>query len=91
MATATNIDIKQKLSSSHANRLNVNSNHLKFGERIDISANSTPIKTFSNHSFSSIDLTIFPETKLQFNVPTVKVTFLPSFKPKVTHNISSYQ
>jgi hypothetical protein len=40
---------------------------------------------------SSVDPTIFPEAKLQFNVPTFKVNYLITFKPKVSHNISPYK
>jgi hypothetical protein len=73
MATATNIDVKQKLqnTSSPTTKSNITPNHLNFSEKIHISANGTPIKTFTNHPFSSIDPTIFPKAKLQFNVPTV--------------------
>jgi hypothetical protein len=91
MIAVANIDVKQQLSSSHIKRLSVTSNCPKFGEKIHISVNSIPIKTFTNSLFSSIDPIIFPKAKLQFNVPIVKVTFPPSFKLTVFHNISSYQ
>jgi hypothetical protein len=60
-------------------------------ERIDISANGTPIKTIFNRPFFSVDLIIFPEAKLQFNVPTVKINYLTTFKSTVSHNTSSYK
>jgi hypothetical protein len=66
-------------------------NYLNFGEKIHISANGTPIKIFSNRLYSSVDPTIFFETKLQFNVSTVKVNYPITFKPKVFHNISPYK
>jgi hypothetical protein len=92
MATATNIDVKQKLQSfSSTTKSNVTPNHPNFGEKIYISANDTPIKTFTNRPYSFIDPIIFPEAKLQFNVSTVQVNYLTSFKPKVSHNISSYK
>jgi hypothetical protein len=93
MATVTNIDVKQKLPSSSSNTKNPNitPNYPNFGEKVHISDNGTPIKTFANHSFFSIDPIIFPEAKLQFNVLTVKVNYLITFKPKVFHNISPYQ
>jgi hypothetical protein len=93
MATATNIDIKQKLhtSSSSTNKPEVIPNRPNFSEKVHLSTNGTSIKTFSNHPFSSIDPTIFPKTRLQFNVPTVKVNYPIFFKPKVSHNISSYK
>jgi hypothetical protein len=56
MATATNIDIKQKLqSSSNTNKPNVTPNHPNFGEKIHISTNSTSIKTFTDHSYFFVD------------------------------------
>jgi hypothetical protein len=66
MATVTNIDIKQKLqtSSSSITKPGVTPNHLNFGEKVHLSANDTPIKTFSNRPYSSIDPTIFPEARL---------------------------
>jgi hypothetical protein len=65
MVMVTNIDIKQKLqSSSNINKSNVTPNHSNFGEKIHISANGISIKTFTNHSYSSVDPTIFPEAKL---------------------------
>jgi hypothetical protein len=93
MTTATNIDIKQKLqtSSSSITKPGVTPNHPNFGEKVHLSANGTPIKTFSNILYSSIDPTIFPEARLQFNVPTVKVNYPISFNPKVSHNISLYR
>jgi hypothetical protein len=93
MTIATNIDIKQKLqtSSSPITKPEVTPNHLKFGEKVHLSANGTPIKTFSNWPYSFIDPTIFPETRLQFNVPTVKINYPIFFNPKVSHNISSYK
>jgi hypothetical protein len=89
MATAVNIDINQNLPSS-TKKPSVTSNLPNFRERIHISANGTPIKTFSNRSFSSVDPKIFPEAKLQFNVPTGKINYPLTFKPKVFHNTSSY-
>jgi hypothetical protein len=77
--------------SSSTNKPEVIPNHSNFGEKVHLSANGILIKTFSNRLFSSIDLTIFPEARLQFNVPTVKVNYPISFKPKVSHNISSYK
>jgi hypothetical protein len=93
MATATNIDIKQKLQtpSSSTTKPGITPNHPKFGEKVHLSANGTPIKTFSNQPFSLINPTIFPEAKLQFNVPTVKVNYPIFFNPKVSHNISPYR
>jgi hypothetical protein len=93
MTTATNVDIKQKLQPSFSNtsKPNITPNHSNFDEKVHISANGIPIKTFSNHPYSSVDPTIFPEAKLQFNVPTVQVNYSITFKPKVSHNISSYK
>jgi hypothetical protein len=92
MATATNIDIKQKLQTfSNTSKSNVIPNHLKFGEKVHISVNGILIKTFSNRPYFSIDPTIFPKTKLQFNVPTVQVNYPITFKPKVSHNIYPYK
>jgi hypothetical protein len=93
MATATNVDIKQKLqpSSSNTNKPNVMPNHPNFGEKVHISANDTLIKTFSNHPYSFVNPTIFSEAKLQFNVSTVQVNYPITFKLKVSHNISSYK
>jgi hypothetical protein len=93
MTTATNVDVKQKLPSSFFNTKNPNviPNHPNFGEKVHISDNGTPIKTFSNCPFSSVDPIIFPKTKLQFNVPTIKINYPTTFKPKVSHNISSYK
>jgi hypothetical protein len=78
-------------SSSSTTKSEVIPNHPNFSEKVHLSANDTPIKTFSNRPYSSVDITIFPEAKLQFNVPTVKVNYLITFKPKVSHNISSYK
>jgi hypothetical protein len=66
MTTVTNIDIKQKLqaSSSSTTKPNVTPNHPTFGKKVHISTNGTPIKTFANLPFFSVDLTIFPEVKL---------------------------
>jgi hypothetical protein len=65
MAALANIDIKQKLPSSfNTNRPNVTSNYPNFGERIHISANGTPIKTFTNYLFFFIDPIIFSKAKL---------------------------
>jgi hypothetical protein len=64
MATATNIDVKQKLQSSSTTKPNVTPNHPNFGEKVHISANGTPIKTFANQPYSFINPTIFPEAKL---------------------------
>jgi hypothetical protein len=92
MTATVNIDVNQKLSSSfHTKRPNITSNHPKFSEKIHIGTNSNPIKNFSNCPFSSIDPTIFPKAKLQFNIPTVKFTFPLSFKLTITYNISPYQ
>jgi hypothetical protein len=93
MIIITNINIKQKLPSPSSNTKNPNitPNHPNFGEKVYISNNGTPIKTFANHPFFSIDLTIFFEAKLQFNVPTVKINYLITFKPKISHNISLYK
>jgi hypothetical protein len=90
MVTATNIDVKQKLQSSSINKPNATSNLSNFGKRGHINTNSTPIKTFFNHSFSSIDSTIFSEVKLQFNIPTVKINYPLTFKPNISHNTSLY-
>jgi hypothetical protein len=89
MATAMNIDVNQKLQNT--NKSIVTPNHLNFGERVRISANGTPIKTFANHLFSSIDPTIFSKAKLQFNVPTIQVNYPIHFKPKVSYNVSPYK
>jgi hypothetical protein len=67
------------------------SNHPNFGEQVHISTNENPIKTFTNHPFSSVNPIIFPEANLQFNVSTVKVNFPNIFKLTVFHNISLYQ
>jgi hypothetical protein len=93
MATATNIDVKQKLqnTSFSTTKPNITPNHPNFGEKVHISANGTLIKTFANRLFSSIDPTIFPKARLQFNVPTVQVNYPISFKPKVFHNILPYK
>jgi hypothetical protein len=92
MATATNIDVKQKLpSSSSTNNSNVTPNHPNFSERVHISENGTSIKTFANCSFSFVNPTIFSEAKLQFNVSMIKINYPITFKPKVSHNISSYK
>jgi hypothetical protein len=93
MATATNIDVKQKLqnTSSPITKSNITPNHPNFGEKVHISANGTPIKTFANCPFSSVDPTIFPKVKLQFNVPTIQVNYPIFFKPKVFHNVSPYK
>jgi hypothetical protein len=50
MATATNIDIKQKLQTSpfSTTKPEVTPNHPNFGEKVHFSANGTLIKTFSN-------------------------------------------
>jgi hypothetical protein len=77
-------------NSSSTTKPNITPNHPNFSERVHISANGTPIKTFTNRPFSTIDPTIFPKAKLQFNVPTVQVNYPIHFKPKVSHNISSY-
>jgi hypothetical protein len=92
MITATNIDIKQKLqSSSNTNKPSVTSNHPNFGKKMYISANGTPIKTFTNYLFFSVDSIIFPEAKLQFNILTVQVNYPNTFNSKVSHNVSSYK
>jgi hypothetical protein len=78
-------------TSSPITKSNITPNHPNFGEKIHISANGTPIKTFANYPFFSIDLTIFPKARLQFNVSTVQVNYPISFKPKVSHNISPYK
>jgi hypothetical protein len=76
MTTATNIDIKQKLQSSFSvNKPNVTSNHPTFGERVHISANDIPIKTFSNCPFSSVDPIIFLEAKLQCQISSQHLPF----------------
>jgi hypothetical protein len=89
IATAKNIDINQNLQNTA--KPNIMPNHPNFSEKVHISANSTPIKTFTNRPFSSINPIIFPEAKLQFNVPTVQVNYPIHFKPKVSHNISPYK
>jgi hypothetical protein len=89
MATVVNVDINQNLSSS-TKKPSVTSNLPNFGKRVHISANGTPTKTFSNRSFSLVDSTIFPEAKLQFNIPTVKINYPLTFKLKVSHNTSLY-
>jgi hypothetical protein len=92
MATAMNIDIKQKLqNSSSTTKPNMTPNHPNFGKKIHLSANGTPIKTFANRPFSSIDPIIFPEAKLQFNVPTVQVNYPIHFKPNISYNVSLYK
>jgi hypothetical protein len=93
MTTATNVDVKQKLQNniSSTTKPDIMPNHPNFGEKVHISANGTPIKTFANCPFSSVDPIIFPKAKLQFNIPTVQVNYLTSFKPKVSHNISPYK
>jgi hypothetical protein len=65
MVTATNINVKQKLSSfSNTKSLNATSNHPNFSEKIHIGTNGNPIKTFANCLFSFVNPTIFPKAKL---------------------------
>jgi hypothetical protein len=77
--------------SSSTNKPEVIPNHPNFGEKVHLSANGIPIKTFSYHPFFSVDLIIFSKVRLQFNVPTVKINYPISFKPKVSHNITLYR
>jgi hypothetical protein len=81
----------QSSSSFSINKPNITPNHPNFGEKVHISTNGTPIKTFTNHLYSSINPTIFPKAKLQFNILTVQVNYPISFKPKVSYNISPYK
>jgi low affinity Fe/Cu permease len=78
-------------TSSNTTKPNVTPNCPNFGEKVYISANGTPIKTFVNRPFFFIDPTIFPKAKFQFNVPTVQVNYPIHFKPNVSHNVSPYK
>jgi hypothetical protein len=93
MATATNVDVKQKLqnNTSSTTKSDIMPYRSNFGEKVHISANGTPIKTFTNRPFSSINPIIFPKAKLQFNISTVQINYPISFKPKVSHNVSPYK
>jgi hypothetical protein len=64
-------------------------NRPNFDEKVHLSANGTPIKTFTNRPFFFIDPTIFPKAKLQFNISTVQVNYPIHFN--VSHNVSSYK